>query len=157
QISPAQLPVSLQAITTAQERRLIAHPPRADQALYNRLAKVLHISRRARKCWVSGFGWQHLDPIACQVAQGYVQLSYANVTVDADVSKAVLYYLAERQRQFPGVSIQDVWLRTYPLHMLAAQLFGTVGPISASELNDPRFKGLPQNAIVGQSGLAWYY
>jgi penicillin-binding protein 2 len=157
QISPNELPSSLQATTNAQEAKLIAHPPKADVALYDRLARVLRVSRKPKKCWVNGFGYHRLAPIACSVDQGYVQLSYAAVTVATDVPKAVLFYLAERQRRFPGVSIQDVWLRTYPLHTLAAQLFGTIGPISGSELKDPRYKGLPQNAIVGQSGLEWYY
>jgi penicillin-binding protein 2 len=157
QIAPNELPVPLQATTTSEEARLIAHPPRADVALYNRLARVLHISRKPHKCWVNGFGYHRLSTIGCQVAQGYVQLSYADVTVATDVPRAVLFYLEERQRQFPGVSIQDVWLRTYPLHTLAAQLFGTIGPISRSELKASRFKGLPQNAIVGQSGLEWFY
>lgn len=157
QIAPDELPVPLQATTTAQEAQQIAHPPRADVALYNRLARVLRMKTKPRRCWVNGFGAHRLGPIACLVAQGYVQLSYADVTVATDVPKAVLFYLEERQQEFPGVSIQDVWLRSYPLHTLAAQLFGTIGPISPSELTDPRFKGLPQNAIVGQSGLEWYY
>ncbi|MFL5824061.1 MAG: penicillin-binding protein 2 [Solirubrobacteraceae bacterium] len=157
QVSPADLPVPLQATTTQEEGRLIAHPPPRDAALYHRLSRVLGMSNRPGKCWVNGFGRQRLSPVACLVAQGYVQLSYANVTVATDVPRAVLYYLEERQNQFPGVSIQPVWLRTYPLRKLAAQLFGTVGPISRSELTDRRFKGLPQNAIIGQSGLEWYY
>ena len=136
---------------------MIAHPPRADAALYDRLARVLHLRTKAGKCHVNGYGTERLSPIACSVAQGYVQLSYADVTVATDVPRAVLFYLEERQRQFPGVSIQDVWLRAYPLHTLAAQLFGTVGPLSPSELSDPKFKGLPQSAVVGQSGLEYYY
>ncbi len=154
QIVPDQLPVPLQVPI---DPHVIAHPPQKDVALYKRLARVLHISSKLRKCFVDGYGWHRLSPIACQVAQGYVQLSYADVTVATDVPRDVLFYLEERQRLFPGVSIQDVWLRTYPLHTLAAQLFGTIGPISSSELKDPRFKGLPQSAIIGQSGLEWYY
>jgi penicillin-binding protein 2 len=157
QISPAQLPVSLQANTNAQEARLVAHPPRRDVALYKRLARVLGMPERVRRCLVPGFGAHSLSPIACLVARGFVQLSYANVTIATDVPSDVLYYLEERQPQFPGVSIEPVWLRTYPLHTVAAQLFGTVGPISPSELHDPRFKHLPANSIVGQSGLEWYY
>jgi penicillin-binding protein 2 len=154
QIVPDGLPVPLQVPI---DPHVIAHPPAADVALYDRLARVLHIRTKAEKCHVNGYGTHRLSPIACSVAQGYVQLSYADVTVATDVPRAVLFYLEERQRQFPGVSIQDVWLRTYPLKQVAAQLFGTVGPISPSELSDPRFKGLPPSAIVGQSGLEYYY
>ena len=177
QISPAELAVPLQAATTnSQEAKLIAHPPAADVAVYDRLARVLRISGRARACPIAagpdltaalaadgaavsrgGPPRIRLSPIACAVAQGFVQVSYANVTLATDVPRDVLFYLQERQRQFPGVEIQPVWLRTYPLNQVAAQLFGTVGPITASELNDPRFKNLPQNSIVGQSGLEGYY
>jgi penicillin-binding protein 2 len=176
QITPAELPVPLQATTNTQEAHLIAHPPRADVALYHRLGRVLKIPNRPRKCPVAvgsdvtaalaaqgvavprrGPPAVRLSPIACLVAQGFVQLSYANVTLATDVPRDVLFYLEERQHEFRGVSVQPVWLRTYPLHEVAAQLFGTVGPISASELKQSRFKNLPQNAIVGQSGLEWFY
>ena len=73
------------------------------------------------------------------------------------MSDAVHDYLAERQDQFPGVSVEQVWLRRYPLHDLAAQLFGTVGPISQAELKQTRYRGVNQQSIVGQSGLEWYY
>jgi penicillin-binding protein 2 len=73
------------------------------------------------------------------------------------VPSDVLFYLEERQDKFPGVSVEPVWLRTYPLHTLAAQLFGTIGPISPPELKQARFRGVNQNAVVGQSGLEWFY
>jgi penicillin-binding protein 2 len=157
QIDPADLPVPLQFTSTAQEAALVTHPPARDVAIYHRLDRVLGISNRPRKCLVPGFGTQRLSQTACLVARGFVQLSYASVTVATDVPNDVLFYLEEQQRQFPGVSVQNVWLRTYPLHTLAAQLFGTIGPLSPSELRDPRFKGLPPSSIVGQSGLEWYY
>ena len=157
QVSPADLPVPMQATSTTQEQQLIAHPPARDVAMYRRLSRVLGMSNRPEKCLVNGFGANRLSPVACLVAQGYVQVPYADVPVATDVKRDVLFYLEEHQTQFPGVSIQPVWLRTYPLDDVAAQLFGTVGPISASELKDPRFKGLPPNAIIGQSGLEWYY
>jgi penicillin-binding protein 2 len=157
QLTPAQLPASLQGATREQQARLIAHPPARDVAVYNRLARVLGMSRRPRRCVVDGYGVVRLSPIACSVAQGFAQLSYANVTIATDVSHDVLFYIEERQRQFPGVSIAPVWLRTYPLNTLAAQLFGTVGPLNPAELHDPRFKGLPPSSVVGQTGLEWYY
>jgi penicillin-binding protein 2 len=169
QISPAQLPVPFRATTDTQEANLIAHPPRADVALYHRLTKILHLPSRRRRCPINasptlaadltaqGFDHERLMPITCAVAQGFVQVSYASVTLATDVPRDVLFYLEERQRQFPGVSVQPVWLRTYPLNDVAAQLFGTVGPITRTELTEHRFHGLSQNSIVGQSGLEWYY
>ena len=150
EISPADLPVALQPM-------LMAHPPRRDTVLYNRLAKVLGMSNKRKKCAIDGYGVQRLSAIGCAVAQGYAQLSYQDVTIKTDVSKNVQYYLAERQQQFPGVSVQQVWLRRYPLGTLAAQLFGTVGRITPQEVHEARYRGVSQNAVVGQSGLEWYY
>jgi penicillin-binding protein 2 len=178
QIAPLDLPVPLQACDPLTQKFVglwtsscaVAHPPVQDAALYDRLAGVLGKSTKPVKCRVDyPYGWLRLSPIGCAVAQGYAALPYANVTVGTDVSSDVLYYLEERQNEFPGVQIQPVWLRTYPLHDVAAQLFGTIGPLSCNpppgarptasncELKNPRFKGLPQSAIVGQSGLEWYY
>jgi penicillin-binding protein 2 len=150
QISPADLPVALQPL-------LMAHPPRRDTVLYNRLARVLGMPTKRQKCPINGYGVTRLSPIGCAVAQGYAQLPYQDVTIKTDVPKDVQYYLAERQRQFPGVTVNQVWLRRYPLGTLAAQLFGTVGRITPQEVTDSRYRGVSQNSIVGQSGLEWYY
>jgi penicillin-binding protein 2 len=125
--------------------------------LYRRLAVALGISTKPTRCPVAGQGVLHLMPISCDVAQQQALLPYANVTIKTDVSRYVLFYLKERQDEFPGVSVQEVWLRYYPLHDLAAQLFGTVGPISPQELHQPRFRGVSENAVVGQSGVEWAY
>ncbi len=150
QISPPDLPVPL---TTA----VLAHTPLKDARLYGRLAGVLGMSTKRQSCQVAGQGVLRLSPIGCLVAQGYALVPYANVTIKKDVSNAVLYYLQERQNQFPGAEVQKIWLRTYPLHDVAAQLFGTIGPISPAELKERRFRGVPRSSIVGQSGLEWYY
>ncbi|MGZ4304827.1 MAG: penicillin-binding transpeptidase domain-containing protein, partial [Solirubrobacteraceae bacterium] len=149
-VSPADLPVPLQPM-------LLAHPPRRDAGLYNHLAHVLGMSTKRHKCPIDGYGVTRLSPIGCAVAQGYAQLPYQDVTIKTDVPKDVQYYLAERQQQFPGVSVQQIWLRRYPLRTLAAQLFGTVGRITPQEVHEARYRGVSQNAIVGQSGLEWYY
>ena len=98
-----------------------------------------------------------LATIPCDVAVEQAKLPYANVTIKTDVQPDVHYFLAERQDQFPGVSVQQVWLRSYPLHETAAQLFGTVGPITQPELSQSHYRGVSQNSIVGQSGLEYYY
>ena len=176
QVAPLQLPVPLQSCLKSMEvgsgwssSCLVAHPPPQDAALYNRLARVLGMPTKREGCHVNGYGYLRLSPIACLVSQGYAKLTYANVSVKSNVPADVLYYLEERASQFPGVSVQPVWLRQYPLGGIAAQVFGSIGPISCNpppgakananncELKDPRFKGLPQTAIVGQSGLEWYY
>jgi penicillin-binding protein 2 len=131
--------------------------PARRRHLYKQLASILQISTQRKRCPVAGHGKPKLAPIQCAVAQQQALLPYANVTIKNDVPTDVQYYLAERQDQFPGVNVQQVWLRHYPLKQVAAQLFGTVGPINQSEIREPRYRGVSQNSIVGQSGLEWYY
>jgi penicillin-binding protein 2 len=131
-------------------------PPRKDVHLYRRLAKVLGMSSHPGRCKV-GNVVHRLAPIPCAVASEVYQLPYANVTVKRDVSKYIQYYLAERLNLFQGVSVEKVYLRSYPLNDLAAQLFGTVGPINPQEVKQRQFKGVSQNAIIGQSGLEAEY
>ncbi len=44
-------------------------------------------------------------------------------------------------------------MRDYPHGDLAAQLIGTVGPITKDELAQPSNKGAAKNAVIGQSGV----
>jgi penicillin-binding protein 2 len=135
----------------------LPHNPRRRSALYARLESVLGIPAKRQQCRIPGKGVLRIGPIRCAVAQQQALLPYADVTIKQDVSKYVQYYLFERQDQFPGVNVRQVWLRRYPLGTLAAQLFGTVGPVNKTELKEARYRGVSQNAIVGQSGLEWYY
>ncbi len=168
QIQPSSLPAKL---TQAN----IDPQPAADMAVYRRLASVLGIPMHAKRCKIGArigvwYGTLRLAPIPCAVAQQLVTTPYADVTVKKNASRDQQYYILERQDQFTGVVVRQVYVRQYPLHQLAAQLFGTVGPISCvaqsehlrpnannCELRDPRFKGVAQNDVVGQSGLEWYY
>jgi penicillin-binding protein 2 len=150
QLSPPDLPVPLQAGDRA-------NAPAKDRVLYRRLASVLHISTKPEKCPVAGRGVLHLAPIPCEIEQQQALLPFADVTVKTDVSKYVQYYLAERQNDFPGVQVAQVYLRSYPLHTVAAQLFGTVGQINPTEVKERRNRGVSENAIIGQSGLEYYY
>jgi penicillin-binding protein 2 len=178
EISPLSLPVPLQPCDLTQQvggvwptSCLVAHPPVQDARLYDHLAHVLGLPTKRMKCDVgNGYGRLRLSEIACDVATSYAKLSYGNAQIQADVSNDVLYYLQERADQFPGVTVQPVWLRYYPLKGVGAQLFGTIGPISClatslgekqnannCELKDPRFKGVAPTDWVGQSGLEFSY
>jgi penicillin-binding protein 2 len=151
EIEPDALPVP---VTLAN----IVDQPARDYVVYDRLAKVLQLSTKPGACAIVAHGTQQLAPIPCMVAQQVELLPFAPVTIDTDVSNYVLYYWAERQTEFPGVEVPQVSLRQYPYGTLAAQVLGTVGPISKAELNDKqRFKGVNRQAVVGQSGLEWQY
>ncbi|MDQ6777463.1 MAG: penicillin-binding protein 2 [Actinomycetota bacterium] len=164
QIVPTQLPVPVRNPTISE----LKTPPAADRALYRRLAGVLGISTARQKCKVVGSVQKHGQPVrvthhlrlplvACDVAQAVYQLPYADATVATDVKQDVLFYLKERHSSFRGVGEPQVYLTSYPQGALAAQVLGTVGPISAAELKQSQFAGLPQSSVVGQTGLEHYY
>jgi penicillin-binding protein 2 len=125
-----------------------------------RLSRVLGLSTKPEKC--SSGARDQLDTtprmdLECRIDIAVYQLPYADVTAKSDVKPAVYGYLAERQQQFPGVSTPNVFLRSYPYDSIGAQLFGTVGQISASQLKSAHFRGVKGGTIVGQSGLEYTY
>jgi penicillin-binding protein 2 len=144
QISPPDLPKSA----------------RAQRRLYSRLGGVLRISPKPHACKYPVGQVEvtrRLAVIPCDVAKQLAILPYADVTVKTDVSRFVQYYLAENAGHFPAVDVQKVYLRHYPRYGLAAQLFGTVGPINGTEIKEKAYKGVSPNAIIGQSGLEAAY
>jgi penicillin-binding protein 2 len=150
--------------------------PHDDAVIYHQLARVLGRSSRPARCRVDNpkhptqFEWVELQPIACVVAQQLQQVPYDPVVVAKNVQPIVQEYLSERQNQFPGVAVKQVYQRIYPYGELAAQVLGTVGPITPEtigtdpskpvtrkEVDRSRFKGLPLSAQVGQLGLEYEY
>ncbi len=151
QIKPRRLPVP---VSTAN----IARPPRPDAAVYAALARVLGMPTHQHRCPIPGpFPRARLSPIACAVAQQVALRPYADVTVMTGVSRAVQFFLAERQPDFLGVSIVNSYVTAYPQGDLAAQTLGTVGPITAAQLRRRDNRGLAPDAIIGQSGLEAQY
>ncbi|HEX3688550.1 MAG TPA: penicillin-binding transpeptidase domain-containing protein [Solirubrobacteraceae bacterium] len=157
QISPEDLP---QPATLDKIERL-EHPPKADAIVYNRLAHVLGLSTKRTVCHLhmpkpNAF---RLSPVACAVAEQVTLQSYADVTVRSGpvVTRIMQYYLAENQRLFPGVQVQYVYVTHYPYKDLAAQVLGTVGPITATQFAAKSYSGAARTDIVGQSGLEAEY
>jgi penicillin-binding protein 2 len=81
----------------------------------------------------------------------------APVTLRRDVDHDLVYYLEENQRRFPGVQVQQVFVRAYPDGSRAAHLLGTVGEVSGEDLKEPRYKGLQGGDEVGQGGVEETY
>ena len=162
QIAPADLPKPVSLADTD-----VLRQPRADTALYTKLAKVIGASTKPQNCTVTKYTGHPNNPtivrhlklaeIPCLVAVGVSAGDVAPVTIKTDVSNAVRGYLLEQQRNFPGVIVQQSSLRKYPDGDTAAQLFGTLGAITTAETKDPRFKGVPDTDTVGQSGLEFEY
>ncbi len=111
-------------------------------ALYGRLARVLSLSP-AR--------------IEKSVNSQLKALPYSPATVKQDVPQSIVFYLFENQDKFPGVTVEQVFLREYPHRKLGAQLFGTVGEVTESQLKQERNRGVSQGARIGQSGIEYQY
>jgi len=125
--------------------RPIKIPPISGAALrarYERLASVLNTSAEA---------------IHRRVVRSLVLVPYSSVRVKTDVPQSVLAYISERPEQFPGVNVEQTYLRDYPQGELAAQILGTVGEVSPKQLRRARFRGVKPGTIVGQGGLEFAY
>ncbi len=167
QISPESLPAPVSYTLD----NFVQQPAKDYTMIYDPLAKLLGMSTKPVPCKFEVFlgegkdGKEQIKPydvklaeIPCLVAKGVVTSQYANVTIKTDVSTDIQDYLAERITQFPGVDSQhDVYVRKYTFGSAGAQMLGTLGPISETELGTSPFKGVTSGSIVGQSGLEYEY
>ena len=92
-----------------------------------------------------------------RVVQQLAVTPYANIRVRVDVPQTMRNYLLERREAFPGVTVQQVYLRRYPQGTTAAQLVGTIGEISVDEIGTERFRGVVQGTVVGKEGIERTY
>jgi penicillin-binding protein 2 len=110
---------------------------------YRRLAHVLQMSPKR---------------INERVVSSIIQVPYGNVRLKIDVSQPERDYIEERRDKFEGVTVEQLYMRSYPYKDLAAQLFGQVGQITEKQLEDKRhFKGISSGTDIGQSGLEAAY
>ncbi len=78
------------------------------------------------------------------------------VLVD-NASPDVIRYMSERWRDYPGVSLENTWVRTYPEGNLAAQILGSTGKITSEQLKEYEAKGYQGNETIGVGGLEQEY
>jgi penicillin-binding protein 2 len=120
-------------------------PPIPDHALEQRLKRL------ARVLGVSAHTIQR------RIIQQLGQLPYAPVKVKTAAPASMRNYIRERPELFPGVEVEPVFVRRYPYKTVGAQLVGTIGEVSPSELKSPHFRGVTAGTIVGQEGLEYAY
>jgi penicillin-binding protein 2 len=109
---------------------------------YRRLARVL------------GMSWKTINQ---RVVTAILQVPYANVRVKTDVPASQRNYIQERSEDFPGVTVEEVYVRKYPAKDLAAQLLGTIGQIDKDQLKSSHFKNVAGGTDVGKNGLEYQY
>ena len=123
----------------------VAIPPISSGALRRRYAKLGDVlGMRPRT-------------IHRRVIEQLAVVPYSAVTVRSDVPRSVLAYLEENRRRFPGVAVEQVYLRRYPRGELAAQLLGNVGQISREELKLRRNRDVRQGTVIGKAGIEYTY
>ncbi|MDP8943111.1 MAG: penicillin-binding protein 2 [Actinomycetota bacterium] len=120
----------------------LPHDRETRAVLYGRLGRVLGMRRAA---------------IRRDVREQLEALPFSTATVKDDVPLGVVQYILEHQEDFPGVTVEQVFLRAYPHRLIGAHLFGTVGEINRRQLRDDRFQGVTMGDRVGQSGIEYTY
>src|SRR3954452_10331534 len=85
------------------------------------------------------------------------QVPGSPVTLKRDVPYDLVYFLRENQDKFRGISVDRVYVRSYPQGTLAAHVLGYVREVSPEQLKDPQFQGVKQGDQVGQSGVEYTY
>jgi len=97
------------------------------------------------------------DEIREQIRKQTKDLPANPVTLKRDVGYDLVYYLRENQAEYPGVSVDRVYVRRYPHGSLAAHVLGYVREVSEDQLKEPRYQGLQPGDQVGQSGVESTY
>jgi penicillin-binding protein 2 len=103
---------------------------------------------------VAGMGY---DKIKQEIRTQTNLLPATPVTLQQDVDKDLAYYLLERQKDFPGVTASQQYVRDYPDGTLGAHLFGFVSEIGPDQLKEPAYDGLEPGDRIGATGLESQY
>jgi len=116
--------------------------PAEEKAVLARLGELAHMS---------------LPKVRKTIREGEEVAAGAPVTLRQDVGFYLVAYIEEHQREFPGVSVQRVFVRHYPDGTLAAHLLGNVSEINEEELEEARYKKLEPGDEVGKAGIELSY
>jgi penicillin-binding protein 2 len=79
------------------------------------------------------------------------------IVVQNGLHRDQIDYLKEHGAEFPGVRLQNSYLRKYPYQSLAAQVLGYVGQISPAEYKALKPNGYNQTDSIGQAGVESTY
>jgi penicillin-binding protein 2 len=98
-----------------------------------------------------------LHKVRRTIAEGEEVAAGAPVTLRRDVGFDLVAYVEENQGEFPGVTVQRVFVRHYPDGSRAAHVLGSVGEIDKEELKEARYKNLEPGDEIGQAGAEYTY
>ncbi|MEY2441104.1 MAG: penicillin-binding protein 2, partial [bacterium] len=133
------------ALPKGHRGKAVAIPPIPTDALrarYRRLGQVLGLPT---------------SEVHRRVVRSLVLVPYSNARLKTDVPASTLSFISERPELFPGVKVDETYLRDYPNGSLAAQILGAVGEISPKETKEDRFRGVKAGTMIGKDGLERAY
>jgi penicillin-binding protein 2 len=114
----------------------------AETAELRRLGELVHMN---------------LKKVEKAIAEGEKVAAGAPVTLRRDVGYDLIYFIRENQKEFPGVTVEKVFVRNYPNESRAAHVVGYANEVSEEELKEPSYKGIQPGEIVGQEGVEQVY
>lgn len=82
--------------------------------------------------------------------------AHSPILVRENAASEAVTYISERTGEFPGVSVDDDYVRNYPLGQTAAHVLGYTGAVTQEELEASGGE-LANDAIVGKSGVELVY
>lgn len=134
-----------------------------EELVTNRLSLVLTISRQEvgdREEDVLYRLSQLLDVPGAELGERLDDPRYypfSPIPVAIDIPEKVDYYVREHARDFPGVDVMELPVRSYPLGTGAAHVLGYLGQISQAKLDSPDFAGYEAGDVVGVAGVESIY
>lgn len=115
------------------------------------------VEERAELARLGELAHMTLRKVRRTIAESEETAAGAPVTLRKDVGYELIAYIEENQDEFPGVTVQRVFVRNYPDGSRAAHILGTVGEIEEDELKEPQYKGLEPGDEIGQAGAEYSY
>ena len=82
---------------------------------------------------------------------------YGPMLVKENADQDDVTYVSERTEEFPGVTVNDDYVRNYPKRRVAAHILGYTGAITQEELKLEAFEDLSNDSVVGKSGVELSY
>jgi penicillin-binding protein 2 len=82
---------------------------------------------------------------------------YSPILVKENAGRDAVTYVSERTGEFRGVAVNDDWVRSYPGGRVASHILGYTGAVTQDDLKQEPFEGLPNDSIVGKSGVELSY
>lgn len=106
---------------------------------------------------VAGAAGMSAERVRKEIRRQTRELPSNPVTLRRDVPQELVFFLRENQERFPGVSVDQVYVRRYPRGTFGAHLFGYVREVSAEQLEEPRYDDLAPGDEVGKDGIELAY